>query len=73
MTEITKLYAIAETSLPEPIDLRLFLDEEYAQKHIRAEKRREAKSATRLPNGAISRSMGMLDVPEGWNSAEATE
>jgi len=40
---------------------------------MRAHERKQIKAATRLPNGAISRSMGMLDVPEGWNSAESTE
>ena len=73
LEEITKLFAIAETSLEQPIDLRLFLDEEYAEKQMRAHERKQMKDATRLPNGAISRSMGMLDVPEGWNSAESTE
>jgi hypothetical protein len=73
LEQITKLFAIAETSLEQPIDLRLFLDEKYAEKQMRAHERKQNKSATRLPNGAISRSMGMLDVPEGWNSAESTE
>ena len=73
LDQITKLFAIAETSLEQPIDLRLFLDEEYAQKQMRVHERKQMKAATRLPNGAISRSMGMLDVPEGWNSAESTE
>ena len=73
LSEITKLFAIAETSLEQPIDLRLFLDPEYAQRQMMAEERRQAKAATRLPNGAISRSMGMLNVPEGWNTAQSTE
>ena len=73
LDEITKLFAIAETSLEQPIDLRLFLDEEYAERQMRAQERKQNRSATRLPNGAISRSMGMLDIPDGWNSAESTE
>ena len=69
ITEIAKLFAIAETSLEQPVDLRLFLDPEYAEKQMRLAQRAEQRGIRRqLPN-----TLNALSVPDGWNSAQSTE
>ena len=73
LSEITKLFAIAETNLEQPVDLRLFLDPEYAQRKMDAQRRREAKQRTFAPGARLQRQIGALEPPEGWNSAQSTE
>jgi len=69
LTEVAKLFAIAETFLQQPIDLRLFLDTEYAEKQMRVAKRSEERNIRRqLPN-----TLNSLSVPSGWDSVESTE
>lgn len=69
LTKIAELFAIAETSLEQPVDLRLFLDSEYAEKQMKIAQRAEQRNIRRqLPN-----TLNALSVPDGWNSAESTE
>ena len=73
LSEITKLFAIAETNLEQPVDLRLFLDPEYAQRKMDAQRRREAKQRTFAPGARLQRQISALEPPQGWNSAQSTE
>jgi hypothetical protein len=74
LAELTKLFAIAETSLEQPIDLRMFLDEEYAQKQVAKEVRKQKKQMHRgLPGKMMPDSYRVPQSPEGWNSAQSTE
>ena len=69
LTKIAELFAIAETSLEQPVDLRLFLDAEYAEKQMKIARRAEQRNIRRqLPN-----TLNALSVPDGWNSAQSTE
>jgi len=73
LSELTKLFAVAETSLENPVDLRMFLDEPYAQKQMAQMEKKRRKHAARLPNGMISDLPVLPGVPDGWNSAESEE
>jgi hypothetical protein len=73
LAELTRLFAIAETSLENPIDLRLFLDEPYAEKQMALTERKRRKAAARLPNGMMPDIPMIPGVPEGWDSAESRE
>jgi hypothetical protein len=73
LSELTKLFAIAETSLEQPIDIRMFLDEEYAARAMAKAARQRRKTRGRLPNGMLADAPSIPAPPEGWNSAEAME
>ena len=73
LSELTKLFAIAETSLEQPIDLRMFLDEEYANREMEKVARKRKKHMARLPNGMMSDAPEVPTPPEGWNSAQTME
>ncbi len=73
LTELTRLFAIAETSLEQPIDLRMFLDSEYAEKQVVKEQRKQRRQINSLPNRILPQNSALPDVPEGWNSVQSTE
>lgn len=73
LSELTRLFAIAETSLEQPIDLRMFLDDEYAEKQVAKEMRKQRKQIGRVPGKMMPGSYRVPQPPEGWNSAQSME
>lgn len=69
--DISRLFAMAETSLEQPIDLRLFLDPEYAARVAEREERRRNRRS-RVPGvpGRFTKVRGGVPpIPEGWESS----
>lgn len=73
--DIARLFAMAENTLPEPIDLRIFLDEQYAQKIMLKEKRKQARqSKFNVPGapgtfGRVRPGKDIPPIPPGWQSS----
>jgi len=74
MWDISRLFAMAETTLPETIDLRLFLDEEYAHRiMIKEQRKNHRRSRVNVPGapGTFGRTdrhqqQEVPPVPQGW-------
>jgi len=72
--DISRLFAMAESALPHDIDVRLFLDPEYAESVMRKEQRKKQRES-RVPNGMPGRmtrtnTNGAPPVPEGYQSTQ---
>lgn len=68
LIELTKVYAVAETSLEEQFDFRLFLDPEYAAKVAAKEKKQQQKQQGQ---GFVPGRNQVPPPPQGWESSHS--
>lgn len=70
LTELSRVYATAETFLEEPFDFRLFLDPEYAEKVAAKTKRQQQKRQQGSMPGRFMQNDS--PPPQGWDSSHPT-